>query len=281
MKRWSVVAATAAVWMAASVAAENAPSRIVSVGGELTEVVFALGEEHRLVARDTTSNFPASALELPDVGYVRRLSAEGVLSVNPDLILAVEGAGPPETMDLLKEAALDVIEIENGFTRASVNEKILAVAAVLGVPEKGDVLAAKVDAEIATALASVDPENSPRVLFVLSAAGGRVTVGGRETSVDAIISMAGGQNAAGFDGWKQITEEAIITSGADVILMMDRSGDHALSNADVLAHPALGQTPAGQNGAVVRLDGMLLTGFSVRTGEAIAALAKSLSEVTE
>ncbi len=281
MKRWSVVAATAAVWMAASVAAENAPSRIVSVGGELTEVVFALGEEHRLVARDTTSNFPASALELPDVGYVRRLSAEGVLSVNPDLILAVEGAGPPETMDLLKEAAIDVIEIENGFTRASVNEKIRAVAAVLGVPEKGDVLAAKVDAEIATALASVDPANLPRVLFVLSAAGGRVTVGGRETSVDAIISMAGGQNAAGFDGWKQITEEAIITSGADVILMMDRSGDHALSNADVLAHPALGQTPAGQNGAVVRLDGMLLTGFSVRTGEAIAALAKSLSEVTE
>ncbi|MCP4817555.1 MAG: ABC transporter substrate-binding protein [Shimia sp.] len=281
MKRWSVVAATAAVWMAASVAAENAPSRIVSVGGELTEVVFALGEEHRLVARDTTSNFPASALELPDVGYVRRLSAEGVLSVNPDLILAVEGAGPPETMDLLKEAAIDVIEIENGFTRASVNEKIRAVAAVLGVPEKGDVLAARVDAEIATALASVDPANLPRVLFVLSAAGGRVTVGGRETSVDAIISMAGGQNAAGFDGWKQITEEAIITSGADVILMMDRSGDHALSNADVLAHPALGQTPAGQNGAVVRLDGMLLTGFSVRTGEAIAALAKSLSEVTE
>lgn len=79
-------------------------SRVVSLGGAVTEIVFALGEEDRLVARDTTSDHPAAAEELPDVGYIRALSAEGVLSVSPDLILAEEGAGPPEAVELLKRA---------------------------------------------------------------------------------------------------------------------------------------------------------------------------------
>jgi len=270
-----------ALLLGTAVKAEEAPSRIVSVGGAVTEIVYALGEENRLVARDTTSNYPAEALALPDVGYIRRLSPEGVLSVNPDLILAEEGSGPPEAMDLLREASIGITEVPGGFTREAIGARIETVADVLDVPDKGAALAAKVDAEIAAALSSVTGDHQPKVIFVLSTAGGRVMVGGANTSADAIISLAGGENVAtAFDGFKPMTEEAIVTSEADVILMMSRTGDHSLTDADILAHPALGQTPAAQAGAVVRMDGMLLLGFSVRTGEAIATLAKSLADVS-
>ncbi len=270
-----------AVLFGSALKADNIPQRIVSVGGAVTEIVYALGEEDHLVARDTTSNFPAAARDLPDVGYIRALSAEGVLSVNPDLILSEAGAGPVETIELLREASVPVVEVTEGFTRDAIGQKIMIVAKVLGVPERGAEVAAKVDAEIATALAKVDPSHRPKVLFVLSTAGGRVMAGGAKTSADAIISLAGGQNAAtGFEGFKPITDEAIVTSGADVILMMDRDGDHAASLEDLRAHPSLRMTPAAQNGAVVRLDGMLLLGFSVRTGQAISALASALAEVS-
>lgn len=270
-----------AVLLGTAVVAEEAPKRIVAVGGAVTEIVFALGEEDRLVARDTTSNYPAEALDLPDVGYIRQLSPEGVLSVNPDYIISEEGAGPPEAIDLLRAASIGVTEVPSGFTREAIGVRIETVAGALGVVEKGAVLAEEVDAEIEDALALVTGVQKPKVLFVLSAAGGRVTVGGAKTSADAIITLAGGENVAtAFDGFKPMTEEAIVTSGADVILMMTRTGDHSLTNEDILAHPALGQTPAGQSGAVVRMDGMLLLGFSVRTGEAIATLARSLADVS-
>ena len=82
----------------------KAADRVLSVGGSVTEIVYALGEGDRLVARDSTSSFPDSAVKLPDVGYMRALAPEGVLSVNPDLIIAEEGSGPQETIDVLREA---------------------------------------------------------------------------------------------------------------------------------------------------------------------------------
>ena len=93
-----LIASLAAIFFASPNHAEDPASRVVSIGGAVTEIVYALGEEARLVARDTTSNYPPEATALPDVGYIRRLSPEGVMSVRPDLILSEEGAGPPEAL---------------------------------------------------------------------------------------------------------------------------------------------------------------------------------------
>lgn len=255
-----------------------AADRIVSVGGSVTEIVYALGQQHRLVARDTTSNHPDAALTLPDVGYVRRLSPEGVLSVNPDLILAEEGAGPPETLDLLRETEIPVVTIPMGFDRAAVSAKIIAVAEALGVAGPGRTLAAKVDADIAAA-AATDGLSGKRVLFVLSMQGGRVLAGGADTAAQGILSLVGAENAAQeFEGYKLLTDEAILTAAPDVILLMDASGDRAVSDEGLFNHSAIAATPAGQSRAVLRMDGMLMLGFSVRTGDAVQALAAGLRE---
>ena len=265
----------------AALRAQDVPERIVSVGGSVTEIVYALGEQERLVARDTTSNYPQEVLDLPDVGYIRALSAEGMLSVNPTLILTEEGAGPPETVDLLEQAAIPVIEIPDGYDAAAVRTKILAVAKALGVPDKGDALAAKVDAALAEAVAQTSEAagaGTPRVLFILSMQGGRILAGGQDTAAEGIIHLAGGENAAqGFTGYKPLTDEAVISAAPDVILMMQRNGDLAISDEALFGHPAILSTPAGEARAVVRMDGMKLLGFGPRVAEAATELSRALA----
>lgn len=250
--------------------------RVVSIGGSVTEIVFALGEGDRLVARDTTSTYPAEAQDLPDVGYVRQLSPEGVMAMAPDLILTEAGAGPAETMDLLRQAAIPMVEVAEGYTPEAVEAKITTVADALGVPEKGQELAAFVRAQIDEARAQIGAER-PRVLFVLSLASGRVMAAGGNTSAEAIIELAGGVNALdGYEGYKQISDEAVMAAAPDVVLMMDREGDHAAANAELIAHPAFAATQAAQDERIIRMDGLLLLGFGPRLGEAVSRLAADL-----
>lgn len=252
--------------------------RIVTLGGSVTEIAVALGAGDRIVARDSTSNHPESVAALPDVGYLRALSPEGVLSLGPDLILSEEGAGPAEAVDVLEAVGIPFVTIPDDPTPAGVIAKIEAVAAALGLQPEGAALAAQVAQGLAEAEARAEAVTAPkRVLFVLSLQGGRVMVGGAGTSAEGIIGLAGGTNAAeGFEGFRQITDEAIILAAPDAILMMDREGDLAITNDDVLAHPALSQTPAARSGAVHRMDGMLMLGFGPRTPEAAAQLHAAL-----
>ncbi len=112
---------------------------------------------------------------------------------------------------------------------------------------------------------------------MLSLQNGRVMAGGEGSSAEAIIELAGGVNAAtGFAGYKPVTDEAILAADPDVILTMDREGEMAVTERDILAHPALGQTRAARGGALVAMDGMLLLGFGPRTPQAAQALHAAL-----
>lgn len=251
-----------------------AQDRIVSLGGSVSEIVAALGAQDRLIARDSTTLFPPALTDLPDVGYVRALSPEGVLSVGPDLILAEAGAGPVEAVEALEQAGIPFVTIPESPTPEGVLAKIGAVAEALDLETKGAALTAQVQDGFAKAAAARADVTAPKkVLFVLSMQGGRIMAGGEGSSAAGIIALAGGENAAqGFQGYKQMTDEAVMTAAPDVIVMMDRDGDHAAANAELFAHPALTSSPAAQNGAVVRMDGLLLLGFGPRTPEAAMAL---------
>lgn len=253
-------------------------SRIASVGGSITEIVYALGEQDKLIARDSTSTFPENATKLPDVGYMRALSPEGVLSVNPTGILLLEGSGPKEAIDVLKKASVPVITVPDTYDHAGILEKIRVVGEALGVDQKASELSAEVDKDLSAAeqLTAHVPEKK-RVLFILSLQGGKILAAGGNSAADGIIQLAGGINAVdGFDGYKQLTDEAAIVANPDIILMMDRGGDHSVANADLFAHPAIAPTPAGQAKQVVRIDGSYLLGFGPRTAGAIRDLATAL-----
>lgn len=254
------------------------PSRIASIGGSITEIIYALGEEGRLVARDSTSMFPEDALKLPDVGYMRQLSPEGVLSVNPSGIIALEGSGPKEAIDVLKKASVPYIEVPETFDHRGILDKIRVVGAALGVPDKASELSSDVDGKLKKAEAQIASiKDRKRVLFILSMQGGKVLASGSDTAADGIIRLAGGVNAVeGYTGYKQLADEAVITARPDVILMMNRSGDHAAADGDLFKHPAIASTPAGEAKSVLRMDGAYMLGFGPRTAEAIHELATSL-----
>ncbi|MER8826850.1 hemin ABC transporter substrate-binding protein [Mesorhizobium sp. M0938] len=253
------------------------PSKIAAIGGSITEIVFALGEQGRLVARDSTSRYPEAALKLPDVGYMRQLSPEGVLSVNPSGILALHGSGPKEAVDVLKKTSIPFIEVPERYDHEGILEKVHIVGKALGVDAKADALAAEIDAKLKAAekqTASI--KERKRVLFVLSMQGGKILASGSETAADGIIKLSGGINAVdGFSGYKQLSDEALITAKPDVILMMRNAGP-AASDDELFAHPSILSTPAGAARKVIRMDGGYLLGFGPRTADVIHELAASL-----
>ena len=257
----------------------NPHADVLSIGGSVTEIVAALGQQHRLKARDTTSSFPPDVTNLPDVGYMRSLSPEGVLSVGPSLILSEEGAGPPEALEVIRAANVRFIEVPDALSAEGILRKIEIVGDALGVPERAASLAGEVERELITALADADrPESDKkRVLFVLSTQGGKINASGTGTAADALIRMAGGVNAiTDYEGYKQITDEAVGLAAPDVILMMDRGGDHGVADDELFDMPAIRLTPAAQTRSVVRMDGLLMLGFGPRTAEAVRMLNDGL-----
>ena len=266
-----------ALLLAAPALAQEA-DRVITLGGSVTEIAVALGAEDRIIARDTTSSWPDSVQALPDVGYIRALSPENVLALDPGLIVAEGDAGPPEAVDVLKAAGIPFILVPEATDPASIAAKIEAVAAALDLPAEGVALSSAVKMKLEAAEARAEAIATPkRVLFVLSLKGGSVMAGGEGTEAEGIIRLAGGINAAsGFQGYKPMTDEAVLAAKPDAILMMDREGDLSISDTDVLAQPALSQTPAAETGTIIRMDGTLLLGFGPRTPEAADALHAAL-----
>jgi iron complex transport system substrate-binding protein len=253
-------------------------SRIASIGGAVTEIVYALGEERRLVARDSTSLYPENALMLPDVGYMRALSPEGVLSVHPTGVLVVAGSGPKEALDVLKKASVAYIEVPDEYDHQGILDKIAVVGKAIGADAKAADLSAKVDADLIAAQAlTAGVTSRKRVLFILSMQGGKILGAGADTAAEGIITLAGAENALqGVSGYKPLSDESVLSADPDVILMMDRGGDHSVADAELFAHPAIATTEAGKARALVRMDGGYLLGFGPRTAGAVRDLAMAL-----
>lgn len=275
---WPSRAAETAFGFVASAQAQTT-QRIVAVGGVVTEVLYALGLQDSIVGVDTTSLWPPEALkEKKNVGYVRALSAEGVLSLKPSLVIAVEGAGPPDAMALVREAGLSMAPVPEALTPEAVVSKIEIIGKAAGAAEPARQLAAGVKARFAELdkLRAGLP-GKKRVLFVLSLQNGRTMVGGRNSTADAIIALAGGVNAAeAVEGFKPMTDEAIITAAPDYVLMMRHSAAPSQTPEELFALPAFSQTPAAKTKGLIRMDGLYLLGFGPRTPDAARDLMAAL-----
>lgn len=252
--------------------------RIVSVGGALTEIVYALEAQGELVGVDTTSLYPAVAQQLPQVGYARTLSAEGVLSLAPTQLIATEEAGPQAVLRQVREAGVPVAVLSANNQFEGLLERVKQVGRITGRPEPAARLAQSLQQQWSGALAKVQQrQHAPvRVLFILAHAPNQVMVGGRETGADAMLAYAGAVNVmggqGGFAGYKPLTPEAVIAARPDIVLVTDQ-GLKASGGVDgILKLPGLAQTPAGRKHRIVSQETMLLLGFGPRMPQALAEL---------
>ena len=243
-------------------------SRLAIAGGSITEVVYLLGEEARIVATDTTSNYPPEALDFPSVGYVRNLSTEGLLSLDPTLILGEDDMGPPAVLAQIGQAGIEAIKIPETHTAAGIVEKIRCIATILGVEAHAETV---VETQLAASLDALSTLSErtvkrPRVAVVLGLRDGVPLGAGRDTSGHGLIEMAGAENVfATFDGWKPVSMEAMVQSNPDFIVAPKRGVDDAGGAAALLDHPALKLTAAAREGNLITMDGMSMLGFGPRT----------------
>lgn len=254
--------------------------RIVSVGGSATEIVYALGEGSSVVGVDTSSVYPTEATELPQVGYQRQLSAEGVISLKPSIVIMLPEAGPPAAIKQIEDAGIKVLKLNNESTADGTRTKIRQVGEALDRKEKAEEVIAKLNADLAEAEKLVaEVKNKPRVIFIYSRGTGAAQVGGTGTPAEAIIKMAGGENAVtAFADYKTLTPEALISAKPDVILVPSRAVGSLGGIEGILAMPGVQDTPAGQNKRIVTLDDMLLLGFTPRLGEGVKELYEKLKQ---
>lgn len=254
-------------------------TRVVSVGGAVTEIIYALGLSDRIVAVDSTSQYPETAASKPNVGYMRRLSAEPILALEPSLVVAIEDSGPATALDQLSEAGLPIVLVPDEPTPNGVITKIELIAKIFDAEDAGKTLATQFKADLRKTSRDLSGVTSrPRVLFLLSIGAGRPPLAaGPDTAAAGIIKLAGGENAIdAFMGYKPLSPEAIIAAAPDAILVTHRSMKFLGGVDGVLALPEISQTPAGQTKQILAMNGLLLLGFGPRTGSAARQLARKL-----
>ena len=254
----------------------NEQTKIVSLNGTLTEILCAMGYEKNIVGVDVTSTYPASMRKLPKVGHNRNIQAEGVLSLQPTLVVGKKGEIKPELEQQIKAANIDLQLFEMKTTPEGTQQLIATMAQKLGKSEVGEGL----NNQIKTQLGQVEKlEKAPKVLFVYARGTGTMMVAGDGTSIQQMITLAGGQNAiSGFKEFKPLTAESLIKANPDVILMFD-SGLKSLEGPEgLLKTPGVKETNAGRNKAFITMDGQFLNGFGPRLGEAALELNKKLKE---
>lgn len=279
MQRRHVLSLGMGAALAASLpASAQQPPRIVAVGSSITEIIYALGAEKLLVGVDTTSLYPNAARSLPQVGYMRALSAEGVLSLKPTLIIATTAAGPATVLDQLKATGIEVMVLPDHYNYDSVITKIAAVGKATGKVSEADAMIERGRAAMKALTDRLATATShPRVLFLLGMGSGAPQAAGRNTAADGIIKMAGGVNAIeGYSGYRPLTPEAVIASKADYILVTRQTVEAMGGIQAILDQPSLNRTPAGKAGKVLEFDALLLLGFGPRTPQAAQELASAL-----
>ena len=251
-------------------------SRILAIGGDITEIVYALGADARLVGVDGTSQFPPSALkDKQNVGYMRALSTEGVISVGATLIVASERAGPPEVVKTLKTTSTPYVEVPDQYSPQGIAAKVRLVARAIGAEAEGEKLVSQVEADFKDLAVGTQRIKRPvKAMFVLGVQNGRVNVAGQGTAASAIIELAGGKNVAdAMSGYKPLTEEAIVELAPEVILIMRRSsGNDAHDTAQLLEIKGVQSTPAGAGKRVIMMDALYLLGFGPRAPRAAREL---------
>lgn len=257
-------------------APEPAGRRIVAVGTAATETVYALDEGANLVGVDNASAeyFPEAA-KLPKIGPRNAISAEGVLSLRPTVVVLTGDAGPPQVVEQIKAAGVETVALPATYTPDNVKAGVKQVAHALGKDAKGDELAAAIDRDLAEVKTMLEHAATPKVLFV-----GRgpnmpnATMSGTGTTIDEMIRLAGGTNPMrDFQGFKSMTDEAVVAAAPDVILMTEHSFERSGGIDGVLKFPGVALTPAGCNRRIVTVSDVYFQGFGPGLGRAVRELA--------
>lgn len=260
-------------------------TRIITLFGDLTEVVYALGAQDFLVARDTASIYPPEAEDLPNLGFNQALSPEGVLAFAPTIIFGTPAAGPGETLDHVRNAGVEVVIIDQDDDLDAPAAKVRTVGAALGIPRRAEALALDIERRLAAVQASIgETERGPQVLFLYLRGALFQFAGGDGSPSQILIEAAGGIDAgtaAGIVGFQPLTPEAVVAADPEALLLME-GGVESVGGIDgLLRIPGIAETRAGRARRFIIMDDLYLLNFGPRMPDALADLAAELQRLRD
>lgn len=252
----------------------DSQTRIVSLSGTFTEILCAAGYEKNIVGVDVTSTYPPSMAALPKVGHNRNIQTEGILSLSPDLVIGNKRECNPEIVNQLQQAGIKVLLFDQDYTVEGARELITKLTDTLGKSETGKEMIAKINKD----LEAVTPlPYQPKVLFIYARGTKTLLVSGTGTMIDAMIRIAGAQNAmTSFENFKPLNSESLIMANPDVILLFSNGLESLDGMKGLLGISGIQATKAAKNNAVISMDDQLLSGFGPRLGQAAAELNSKL-----
>lgn len=284
-RHWWVQTLVAGMLLCGLCSAWAEAPRAVSVGGGVTEIVYALGAQAQLLGVDTSSTWPAAARALPQVGYQRALSAEGVLSLKPNVLLAGHEAGPPAVLQQLRSAQVAVVSVTGAYTFEGLLQNVAQVSDALAQKEAGEQLARALSQQWQEVQQQLQQkplcraDGEPLRVAVIISHGNMNMAGGDNTPAAAMLALAGVENAfAGqFAEFKPLSAESLAVAAPDAIVLALTNLQGFNLDAYLAATPSLGLTSGTRQSKVIAVDIVRFLGFGPRLPEAIADLHQQLS----
>ena len=244
-------------------------SRVVVAGGSITEIIYFLNSEEKIVALDVTSNYPEKAKELPSIGYVRNLSAEGILSMNPSIVFGEDDMGPPGVIKQLRDINIDLRIIPEEKTIDGILDKIYCIASIIDKLPNAE---SKINSTLIPDILNIEKRLSTstlipkRVMFIFSIKGNKIIVAGSGTSGNGFIKMTGSENIFGtIEGWKSVSQEAVIKENPDYIIMSQRDLHNSETIKSISENPIFKNIRASKEGNFIFDDAMAMLGYGPRT----------------
>jgi len=252
---------------------------VVSVGGSVTEILFALGANEQIVATDTSSSFPVEAQKLPKVGYYRQLSAEGVLSRAPSEVYAVQGAGPNQVLEQIRNAGVQVHIFEQARTVDGLLSLIRQVGKVANLEANADKISKQVEQALLD-IHSIRQASEKRVVFLMSANDRGLMAAGKNTVPNLIMEIAGLENPYHMiEGFQPISVESFLAvNPTHVLIASHRTG--GMSASQLCKQAALQQWASTQGCNLYSVDPLLFLGMTPRLPQAVEQLANLVSAET-
>lgn len=263
------------------VAAFSTAPRIISAGGSITEVMYALDLEENLIAIDSSSLYPPNAQKLPSVGYFRRLGSEGLMSLNPNLLVAARGAGPDQVLEQIKELGVEVkLFTQSTYTLASWKMLITEIGNYFGRQEKAQELVKQVTKKLASLSYGRQYEDRGLNAIALLSLGQRGPMAaGKNTVPDLLLELAGINNlASSLDGYKPFSTELFAKSKLDLILVPSHIAE-SLGGKDAICATVLVQLAMPEQCNVHIMDGLLLMGFGARIDQAVEEVINQANQL--
>ena len=254
-------------------------SRLVAAGGSIAEMLYSLGAGNLLVAVDSTASYLPETVSLPSVGYVRNLSAEGILALKPSLILGEHDMGPAEVLNQISSVEVEVKRIEERHSAQGIIDKFVCLAKILGKEDAAQDILTSQFAEIVASLERANEVSSdiPRAALILNFVDNQPIVAGANTSGDGVLRMAGAQNIfSNIEGWKPLSRELLIAANPEHLVVTERALKSIGGLEGMLADPLLASTDALNDDNVHAYGGMSLLGFGLQTLEVAHSLKKAI-----